>query len=30
VPPPARTNNEGRCYNCVKPGHFMNACPQPR
>jgi hypothetical protein len=27
---PARTNNEGRCYNCGKPGHFMNACPQPR
>jgi hypothetical protein len=30
APPPARTNNEGRCYNCGKPGHFMNACPQPR
>jgi hypothetical protein len=30
APPPARTNNEGHCYNCGKPGHFMNACPQPR
>jgi hypothetical protein len=30
APPPARTNNEGRCYNCGKPGHFMNAYAQPR
>jgi hypothetical protein len=30
APPPAHTPNEGRCYNCGKPGHFMNACPQPR
>jgi hypothetical protein len=30
APPPARNNNEGRCYNCGKPGHFMNACSHPR
>jgi hypothetical protein len=30
APQPTRTSNEGRCYNCGKPGHFMNACPQPR
>jgi hypothetical protein len=30
VPPPTRNNNEGHCYNCGKPGHFMNACPHPR
>jgi hypothetical protein len=30
APPPARNNIEGRCYNCGKLEHFMNACPQPR
>jgi hypothetical protein len=30
APPPARNNNEGRCYNCGKPEHYMNACPHPK
>jgi hypothetical protein len=30
APTPACTNNDGRCYNCGKPGHFMNACSHPR
>jgi hypothetical protein len=30
APPPARKNNEGRCYNCGKPGHYMDACLHPK